>query len=645
MLERKKRLVEAVKQNSSSNNNNSNNSNNNSNSSYSSPTTKNQLTRNWATIGFFDAHPTFETIRPIELFSTSNNISTNSSSISTSSSTSSHQLPNKSPRRFVRLTSLDEETDTPVIEVGDVFEQIRRKNLKNGARLLYKVLEIFPHSKSAAVQSIYGKEKKTWKELLDPTEYQLVLSDKSYLSKRTFHPQKSLRDPLLRDKAKYSGLEGRESLFLLFRQAPDEYLGSSTPNSSLSSPRPITPRLTYVMECRRQQIPPIPLLTRCYDENYPVLNLSNQSIGERFTVALAQSLPNMKFLKEIDLTNNRLDSQSIPVLIHGLAQSYVESIILDKNRIGKGGINALDCLMSGNWHEFKDKKIRKSGLSIITSPVSPRSVSPISASSSPISSTSSHSSYIPFSPVRMSSDVSEGVTQNSNDISSISSNQSIYQSISSSSISSFSPYSHQLSNSFSPQIPLEPLPPHSIVKLSINSNSLGDNTVSKLIQSIQVNCKTLKYLSLNNNSCSTFTVTSLSSLLREGVVPLEYLDLSWNNLGTENAAILLQSLARHFTLKKLILNYNGINSNIIPAVILLGGMKPIGENNPLMMTLKDQALIDVIGSHNGVIQLPLNQTIELISLSNNSVSPQSLEFLEANSLTELQLFMREEISK
>ena len=627
MLERKKRLIESIKQNSNNSNNNSNNSNNNNNS-----LVKSQLTHNWATIGFFDAHPTFESIRPIE----SNFLP---------DLQPSQTPPLKSPRRFLRLTSLDDESDSPIIEIGDVFEQIRRKNLKNGARLLYKVLEVFPHSKSALVQSIYGKEKKTWKELLDPTEYHLVLSDKSYLSKRTFHPQNSIRDPLLRDKAKYSGTEGRDSLFLLFRQAPDEYLGSPTPNNPLTSPRPITPRLTYVMECRKQQIPPIPLLTRCCNENYPVLDLSNQSIGERFTIALAQSLPNMTFLREINLTNNRLNSHSIPILIYGLSQSFIESVILDQNKIGKGGINSLDCLMSGNWNEFQNKTIRKSNLSVITSPISQRSTSlpPLSSFSSPISSTSStsptssKSHYPPFSPVKTYSD----------DISSISSNHSTYESLSSSSYSSFAPYSlsstnlNFLSSSLSQQISLEPLPPHSLVKLSINSNSLGDNTISKLIQSIQLHCKTLLHLSLNNNSCSTFTVSSLTFLLREGIVPLEYLDLSWNNIGTENAIILLQSLARHFTLKKLLLNYNGINSNILSCVILLGGMKPVDENNPTLISLKDSILRNLVESHNGVIQLPLNQTIELISLSNNSVSTQTLEFLESNSLTELKLFIRE----
>jgi hypothetical protein len=576
MLERKKRLLETAK------------------SPPPNPNTfkeikPSQLTRNWATVGFFDACPTYESIRAPEPLSAQPEENRNGSELPLIS-----PKPNLKPRSFRRLTSLDFDENEVVIEVGDVFEQIRRKHLRNGTRFLYQVIEIFPHSKSVLVQSVYGQEKKTYKELLDSSEYQLVVTDKAYSTKRTFHAQHSLRDPILRDKVKYSGREGRDSLFSLFRQAPDEYQ-MTQPKDPLTSPRPITPRLTYVLECRKYNIPPIPLLTRCFQESYPVLDLSNQSIGVRYILPLAHSVGEMKFLKEINLTNNRLDSKSVLSLMRGIANSSIESVILDENKIGKLGVIGLQCLVSGEWSDLSSSSI---------------SSSPSSASSS-VSSTpsTSHSSCtLPFSPIQK--------TRNS--------------SISSAPVSSQSSVSSGLST-FSTTLldSLEPLLPLRLRKLSLKCCCLGDNLLSKLIQSLEFHCLTLRTLNLSSNSCSSFTISALSQLLGSNVVPLEFLDLSWNHLGTENAITLIRSLSSNSTLKDLYLDYNGIHQGLMPIIASTGGMKVTGE--------EFSNGNGTLGSGKGIIQLPSNQTIELISLTNNSIPTQILKQYQENFLTELKL--------
>jgi hypothetical protein len=558
-----------------------------------------QLTKNWATIGFFDASPTYESIRP----DPSPEIRNRQAEPPLS--------PKSKPRAFHRLSSLDSDDPNVVIEIGDVFEQIRRKHIRNGTRLLYQVIEIFPHSKSALVQSVYGKEKKTFKELLDTTEYLLVVTDKAHSTKKIFQAQSSLRDPLLRDKVKYSGHEGRDSLFSLFRQAPDDFQ-MMRPKDPLASPRPITPRLTYVLECRRQHIPPIPLLTRCFHESYPVLDLSNQSIGARYILPLAQSLAEMKFLKEINLTNNRLDSKSVLILMRGLVGSSLESVILDENKIGKIGIKAIQSLISGEWGEFvhlsSDMSSASSASSACSSPSSASSV--MSNPSSPIPSLA-----LPFSPIQKSRHPS---IQSSSDFS-ISSSQS------------------SLSSSFTllkvSAGPLESHTPLAIRKLSLKSCSLGDNLISKLIQSLELHCLTLRSLNLSSNSCSSFTITSLSQLLASNVVPLESLDLSWNHLGTDQASTLLRSLSSNSTLKYLYLDYNGINQGILSAIATTGGMKISGEEFLESLTTSGGG-----DGRNGIVQLPSNQTIELISLANNSISNQLLKQYQQNFLTDLKLF-------
>jgi hypothetical protein len=129
----------------------------------------------------------------------------------------------------------------------------------------------------------------------------------------------------------------------------------------------------------------------------------------------------------------------------------------------------------------------------------------------------------------------------------------------------------------------------------------------------------------------------LSHLLSSNVVPLESLDLSWNHLGTEQASVILRSLSSNSTLKSLYLDYNGIHQGILSTVAATGGMKVSGDEFLESLALTTSG-VGGGGRGNGIVQLPSNQTIELISLTNNSIPAQLLKRYQQNFLTDLKLF-------
>jgi hypothetical protein len=92
-------------------------------------------------------------------------------------------------------------------------------------------------------------------------------------------------------------------------------------------------------------------------------------------------------------------------------------------------------------------------------------------------------------------------------------------------------------------------------------------------------------------------------------------------------------LSSNSTLKYLYLDYNGINQGILSAIATTGGMKISGEEFLESLTTSGGG-----DGRNGIVQLPSNQTIELISLANNSISNQLLKQYQQNFLTDLKLF-------
>lgn len=506
----------------------------------------NVVSRNWATAGFFEVNATFDTIRTEE---------PEPSTLRIEKKAKPRKLLD---RRVTRQLSTGEFVYDD-IEVGDVFEEVRKKRVKHGPLHLFKVLQVFPQTKAAIVESSFGKEKKKWRELLDDTNYRLILTDMNKKGSRVpFRPQNSVRDPLLQEKAKYSGEEGKIGLFTLFRYAPAETPPVLPPvtkpreseNQSESAPQlpthatlapnaqerstgstehrrageavqtdsaapvsqqpVITPRLAYIQACRKDALPPIPLLSRCFDEAYPVLDLSDQSVGSRFCAALADAIPNMKFLRELNLTGNRLDHRSAVVIISCLATASIESLILDNNKIGKQGITALLSLMKGSGGNSSASPL----------PLPP----PPSSSSSSGGTSQAVPSRLP--PLQMSG---FPVVLSSSDLAT----------------------------------------PFKLVNLSLNDNDLGDTLVSKLVKCLATSCgESLTHLGLSKNRCALFTAKALSKFLGDSVCSLQYLDLGWNDLQTKGGTLLLKVLlSSNKTVQDVNLDWNGIGEEVVPLLV------------------------------------------------------------------------------
>jgi hypothetical protein len=90
-------------------------------------------------------------------------------------------------------------------------------------------------------------------------------------------------------------------------------------------------------------------------------------------------------------------------------------------------------------------------------------------------------------------------------------------------------------------------------------------------------------------------------------------------------------------LKSLYLDYNGIHQGILSTVAATGGMKVSGDEFLESLALTTSG-VGGGGRGNGIVQLPSNQTIELISLTNNSIPAQLLKRYQQNFLTDLKLF-------
>jgi len=477
----------------------------------------NVVSKNWANAGFFDATLSLESIRH-----------TANSKLTNISQEGQYAGVNKSyPKLQRKLTrkrsSMGDYTVFDVL-VGDVFEQVR---VQTGPLLLFKVVEVFPQSMSALVQSDVGREKKTWRELCDRNLFRLLVTEgKMETEKRQYVPQRSIRDPLLQEKAKYSGTDARNGLFSLFRLAPDESSALSpiktrTAMSKLpvkssgvhstashvagsrpkSPPSPVlTPRIAYIRACRKDKLPPIPLLAKCYDDAYPVLDLTDQSIGERFCSALAESIPSMWFLKEVNLTGNRLDQKGARTIIRGIARSNVESIVLDNNRIGKQGMLALIAGIKGS----------DDSSSATTTAVTSQTVTTLSSSRLP--------------PLHCLSGGSD------------------------SNITTAAPTERSYLR---------------LVKVSLNDNGVGDNLTSRLLRAIISHSQCIRHLSLRGNNCGMFTARAAAELLGDEYIHLEFLDLSWNSLKTDDAGYILTALPNHSHMTTIHLDWNGIGIEVL----------------------------------------------------------------------------------
>ena len=106
-------------------------------------------------------------------------------------------------------------------------------------------------------------------------------------------------------------------------------------------------REKFLQRCAIDQIPPQPAIIRRFKSSE--LSLSGLSLGDEVGSALAEALPNLPNLEELDLSNNRLTSHSVSRTLGALRLSSLDilvSINLSGNKLGQRGFAALVAFLS-----------------------------------------------------------------------------------------------------------------------------------------------------------------------------------------------------------------------------------------------------------------------------------------------------------
>ena len=106
-------------------------------------------------------------------------------------------------------------------------------------------------------------------------------------------------------------------------------------------------REKFLQRCAYDQLPPQPAIIRRFKSSE--LSLSGLSLGDRLGGAVAEALPNVPDLEELDLSNNRLTGISVSRTVDALRLSSLDvliSINLSGNNLGPKGFSALLSFLS-----------------------------------------------------------------------------------------------------------------------------------------------------------------------------------------------------------------------------------------------------------------------------------------------------------
>jgi hypothetical protein len=144
--------------------------------------------------------------------------------------------------------------------------------------------------------------------------------------------------------SRYTGLPARIDFFQLYKHSriPTARSESKKDGGTVHEMTPVTARVEFVKLCHERLLPPVPFLTRCSSDESPALNLSGQGISPFYVTALSKSFERISFLKHVNLADNRLDESVAAQLLAALRRrNQLQSIVLDKNRIGAKGMKQL----------------------------------------------------------------------------------------------------------------------------------------------------------------------------------------------------------------------------------------------------------------------------------------------------------------
>ena len=157
-------------------------------------------------------------------------------------------------------------------------------------------------------------------------------------------------DKLMSEKEKYFGKEGRNYLSTLYKNTSYKTTIRRNPmNQEEIYDRPATATRRYVDNCHTLNLSPEPLFIRKHEgENR--LNLSHKGIGETMMSALNDPLHILPNIDELDLTDCRMEDDSLTRTIK-MVQSReknkgLKSLNLSENHLGPHAIKAMCALIS-----------------------------------------------------------------------------------------------------------------------------------------------------------------------------------------------------------------------------------------------------------------------------------------------------------
>ena len=294
-----------------------------------------QLSQAWSRVGFFDATPSLDTIRGIQPVLAQLRLD----------SPSQKKTPRKRRdsmwEKYSRLQSMP--GPAYKVEIGDVYETTPDKTIPGSIMKLFRVIEVDNKLRFAMLKGNTGMIRIYFRDLMNPVRYRRIISEGRQQSPSGLLPRLPVSGSN-KEITKYFDNEGKTSIYETFRHGQEERFANRDGDPDAVT---ITPRLAYVRACRKRQLPPLPLISKCTNNKYPMLDLSNQSCGRSFCEALAEALPSMIFLKGLNFSNNRIDANSAVTILRSLRASKVECLVLDKNKIGRSGVQALQTLLIG----------------------------------------------------------------------------------------------------------------------------------------------------------------------------------------------------------------------------------------------------------------------------------------------------------
>lgn len=218
------------------------------------------------------------------------------------------------------------------IYIGDIFENIQGFELE--IRLPFvRIIGVNAAKRTAVGEgeniSLDINHVKTyaWAELLNQSKFRRVINSKpktSFEMGFNFFLEENPPPPeRLGVEMAYVGEDAREAFFHMSRRV--KFDGGQL----------LDARRVFLQACQTRKLTPLPLIVRCIRDEGSMLDLTNQLVGCTYGGCIAEALVHMHFLKEVNLTCNKLDGITLCNIINSLSCLSLKTLILDKNKVSK----------------------------------------------------------------------------------------------------------------------------------------------------------------------------------------------------------------------------------------------------------------------------------------------------------------------